>query len=154
MGFVPPPQPMMQPGMPMQPPMMGAPLMGAPMMGVQMQQPVQPQQTQVVTTTTTQDLGADGKPGTTWSRKCFLIILTIIFAATAKRDKIQSEEFSPPSGIRKSQENPLLVKSLLPALPCSVDVSPSGPILFNSICVFLAACIRSLMCSKLLIAVL
>lgn len=82
MGFVPPPQPMMQPGMPMQPPMMGAP-----MMGVQMQQPVQPQQTQVITTTTTQDLGADGKPGTTWSRNgacfIFLIILTIIFAATA-----------------------------------------------------------------------
>jgi len=47
----------------------------------------QPQQTQVVTTTTTQDMGADGKPGTTWSRNggCFivLIVLTLAFAAIA-----------------------------------------------------------------------
>jgi len=47
----------------------------------------QPQQTQVVTTTTTQDMGADGKPGTVFSRNgaCFIIsiVLTIIFAASA-----------------------------------------------------------------------
>jgi hypothetical protein len=80
MGFVPPPQPMMQPmmqpGMPMQQPMMQP--------GMPFQQP---QQTQVVTTTTTQDMGADGKPGTVFSRNgaCFIIsiVLTIIFAASA-----------------------------------------------------------------------
>ena len=59
-----------------------------------MQQPVQlvaetQLETQVVTTqvVTTQDLGADGKPGTTWSRNgacfIFLIIVTIILSATA-----------------------------------------------------------------------
>merc|ERR1712167_350509 len=76
-GFVPPPmaQPMMPPGVPMQP---GMPMQPA----MPMQQPMQ-QQTQVVTTTTTtQGLGADGKPGSTWSRNqcCFIVLVLLIIA--------------------------------------------------------------------------